>query len=42
MMPGVQIVLADGDHRAIETAQPVIIQADGMVVPSGGPIDVGP
>lgn len=42
MMPGVQIVLSDGDHRAIETAQPVIIQADGMVIPSGGPIDVGP
>lgn len=38
LLPGIEITLGPEDHRAIETLQPVRIEADGDLAPVGPPI----
>lgn len=38
LLPGMSVRLGPDDHRAIETLQPVRIEADGVLTPMGDPI----
>lgn len=38
LRPGIEINLGPEDHRAIESLQPVRIEADGVLTPAGDPI----
>lgn len=38
LLPGIEVILSSEDHRAIETMQPVMIEADGSLSEIGSPI----
>ncbi len=42
LLPGIDVVLGEGDHAAIQAMQVMRINADGTLDSLGDPIDVGP